>query len=91
MLPIGYADGLQRALSGKLEVLIGGKKAVQCGRICMDMCMVDITDLPDVQIGDEVEIFGCGQNVSELAALAGTIPYELMCAVSPRVPRVYIK
>ena len=91
VLPIGYADGLQRALSGKLEVLIGGKKAVQCGRICMDMCMVDITDLPDVQIGDEVEIFGCGQNVSELAALAGTIPYELMCAVSPRVPRVYIK
>ena len=89
VLPIGYADGLQRSLSGKLEVLIGGKKAPQRGRICMDMCMVDITHLPDVQVGDEVEIFGCGQSVSELAALAGTIPYELLCAVSPRVPRVY--
>ena len=89
VLPIGYADGLQRSLSGKLEVLIGGEKAPQRGRICMDMCMVDITHLPHVQIGDEVEIFGCGQNVSELAALAGTIPYELLCGVSPRVPRVY--
>ena len=91
VLPIGYADGLQRALSGKLQVLIGGRTAPQRGRICMDMCMVDITDLPDVQVGDEVEIFGCGQSVSDLAALAGTIPYELLCAVSPRVPRVYIE
>ena len=89
VLPIGYADGLQRSLSGKLEVLIGGEKAPQCGRICMDMCMVDITHLSHVQVGDEVEIFGSGQSVSELAALAGTIPYELLCAVSPRVPRVY--
>ena len=90
VLPIGYADGLQRSLSGKLEVSIGGEKAAQCGRICMDMCMVDITHLPHVQVGDEVEVFGCGQSVSELAALAGTIPYELLCAVSPRVPRVYV-
>ena len=89
VLPIGYADGLQRSLSGQLEVLIGGEKAPQCGRICMDMCMVDITHLPHVQVGDEVEIFGSGQSVSGLAALAGTIPYELLCAVSPRVPRVY--
>ena len=89
VLPIGYADGLHRTLSGRMEVLVGGEKAAQCGRICMDMCMVDITHLPHVQIGDEVEIFGCGQNVSALAELAGTIPYELLCAVSPRVPRIY--
>lgn len=90
VLPIGYADGLHRALSNRLEVTIGGKKARQCGRICMDMCMVDITDLPDVQVGDEVEIFGDAQSVDVLAEQAGTISYELLCAVSPRVPRVYV-
>lgn len=89
VLSIGYADGLHRALSGKMDVIIRGKKARQCGRICMDMCMVDITDLPDVQVGDEVEIFGGEQSVDVLAELAGTISYELLCAVSPRVPRVY--
>ena len=89
VLPIGYADGLHRSLSGKMEVVIGGEKAPQCGRICMDMCMVDITHLPNVQVGDKVEIFGGVQSADELAALAGTIPYELLCAVSPRVPRVY--
>lgn len=90
VLPIGYADGLHRALSNKLEVTIHGQKAKQCGRICMDMCMVDITDIPGVQVGDEVEIFGDAQSVDVLASLAGTISYELLCAVSPRVPRIYI-
>lgn len=90
VLPIGYADGLHRALSNKLEVTISGKKARQCGRICMDMCMVDITDVPGVQVGDEVEIFGDAQSVDMLAGQAGTISYELLCAVSPRVPRVYL-
>ncbi|MBQ3010860.1 MAG: alanine racemase [Oscillospiraceae bacterium] len=90
VLSIGYADGLHRALSGKLEVVIRGRKAKQCGRICMDMCMADITDLPDVQVGDEVEIFGDVQSVDVLAELAGTISYELLCAVSPRVPRLYV-
>lgn len=89
VLPIGYADGLHRSLSGKLQVVIGGKTAPQRGRICMDMCMADITDLPDVQVGDAVEIFGDMQSVDVLAELAGTISYELLCAVSPRVPRVY--
>ena len=89
VLPIGYADGLHRSLSGKLQVVIGGEKASQCGRICMDMCMVDITHLPNVRVGDKVEIFGGVQSADELAQLAGTIPYELLCAVSPRVPRVY--
>lgn len=90
VLSIGYADGLHRALSGKMEVVIRGQKAKQCGRICMDMCMVDITDLPEVQVGDEVEIFGDLQSVDTLAELAGTISYELLCAVSPRVPRIYV-
>ena len=90
VLPIGYADGLHRALSNRLEVTIGGKKAKQCGRICMDMCMVDVTDLPDVQVGDEVEIFGDAQSIDVLARQAGTISYELLTAVSPRVPRVYL-
>ena len=90
VLSIGYADGLHRALSGKLDVYINGKKAKQCGRICMDMCMADITDLPEVQVGDEVEIFGEHQSVDVLAQLADTISYELLCAVSPRVPRIYV-
>lgn len=94
VVSIGYADGLQRALSGKMEMLINGRRARQIGRICMDMCMADVTNIP-CQVGDEVTIFGCdGQaeiSVDELADIAGTISYELLCAISPRVPRVYIK
>ena len=90
VLPIGYADGLHRTLSGKLRVLVRGALAQQVGRICMDLCMVDITDLPDVRVGDEVTVFGDGRPIEELADLAGTITYELTCAVSPRIPRVYL-
>lgn len=92
VLPVGYADGLQRCLSGKLEVLLHGRRAPQVGRICMDMCMVEVTDLPGVRPGDVATIFGRGTDgaptVSELAALAGTIPYELLCGISLRVPRI---
>ncbi len=90
VLPIGYADGLHRALSNKLRVLVRGALAPQVGRICMDLCMADITDLPDVRVGDEVTVFGDGRPIQELADLAGTITYELTCAVSQRVPRVYL-
>lgn len=90
VLPIGYADGLHRSLSNKLRVLIRGRLAPQLGRICMDLCMADITDLPEVRVGDEVTVFGDGRPIDETAALAGTITYELCCAVSPRVPRVYL-
>jgi alanine racemase len=94
VVPIGYADGLHRVLSGKIDVLIHGVRCRQVGRICMDMCMVDVTDVPDVQEGDTATIFGADGaeeiSVDELAHLAGTISYELLCAVSPRVPRVYI-
>ena len=90
VLPIGYADGLHRTVSNKLRVLVRGSLARQVGRICMDLCMVDVTDLPEVRVGDEVTVFGDGRPIEELADLAGTITYELTCAVSPRVPRVYL-
>ena len=93
VLPVGYADGLQRCLSGKLEVLLHGQRVRQVGRICMDMCMLDVTDVPGVAAGDVATVFGSGEDgaptVSELAQLAGTIPYELLCGVSLRVPRIY--
>ncbi len=93
VLPIGYADGLHRTLSGQLEVLIRGKRCPQLGRICMDMCMVDVSDLPDVRPGEIATIFGrdgdAEISVDELAEKADTISYELLCAVSPRVPRIW--
>ena len=91
VVPYGYADGFFRCLSGKCRFAAKGGDAPQRGRICMDMCMVDLTDLPEVQVGDELEIFGHTHPVEELAKLAGTISYELTCAVSKRVPRVYLQ
>ena len=90
VLPIGYADGFFRGLSGRMSVVTDQGPAPLRGRICMDMCMVDLTHLPDVHVGDTVEIFGERQKVDTLAATLGTIPYELTCAVSKRVPRVYV-
>jgi len=91
VLPIGYADGFFRGLSNRISVLTKCGEAPQRGRICMDMCMVDLTGLPEVHVGDEVEIFGQRQRVDDLAELLGTIPYELTCAVSKRVPRRYLE
>lgn len=88
-LTIGYADGLPRLCSDKLEVFIKGQRARVVGRICMDMCMADVTGL-DVAPGDEVEVFGEHLPVEDMAAMAGTIQYELLCAVSPRVHRAYL-
>ena len=90
VLPIGYADGFFRGLSGRMSVVTEQGRAPLLGRICMDMCMVDLTRLPGVHVGDTVEIFGKRQKVDALAAVLGTIPYELTCAVSKRVPRVYL-
>ena len=89
-IPVGYADGYLRTGSGKAQVLLGGVKAPVLGRICMDMCMVDVTDIPEVQPGDVATIFGRDLSVAEQADKAGTIPYELLCAMSQRVQRVYI-
>jgi len=88
---IGYADGYQRAMgNGKAHVLIHGKEAKVVGVICMDMCMVDITHLPEAKEGDEVIVFGKGLPVTMLAEWAGTIPYEIMTGISQRVKRVYV-
>ena len=89
VLAIGYADGLFRCLSDKCSFEARGGKAPQRGRICMDMCMVDISKLPEVDVGSEVEIFGEKNDIRILSEAAGTIPYEFLCAVSKRVPRVY--
>lgn len=86
---VGYADGLPRLCSNKCAFAAGSGCAPQRGSICMDMCMIDLTDLPEVSVGDEVEIFGTRSSVETLAAAAGTISYELLCALSKRVPRVY--
>ena len=88
-LTVGYADGLPRLCSDRLEVLIRGQRAPIVGRVCMDMCMADATGLGAAP-GDEVELFGEHLPVEDAAALAGTIQYELLCAVSPRVPREYL-
>ena len=91
VLGIGYADGLHRMLSGKCSFSLGNHKIPQCGNICMDMCMADVTDVPDASVGDEVEIFGENNSLCDLSDAAQTIPYELLCAVSKRVPRIYDK
>ena len=91
VLPIGYADGLFRGLSNRMEVQTASGPAPIRGRICMDMTMVDLTDLPDVRVGDMVELFGTVQSVDALAEILGTIAYELTCAVSKRVPRLYLE
>lgn len=93
-IPTGYADGYPRMLSGKASVLIHGKRAQILGRICMDQFMVDVTDIPDVSRGDEVTLLGRDQEeeitVEELSDLCGRFPYEFVCCVSKRVPRVYL-
>ncbi len=88
VLGIGYADGLPRLCSNRFSVAVPGGTAPQRGSVCMDMCMVDLTDLPAVQPGDEAEIFGPAADLNELSRTAQTIPYELLCAVSKRAPRV---
>ena len=90
VLPVGYADGLHRALSNRCEFYTPAGFAQQVGRICMDMCMIDLTDLPETGVGDEVEVFGERARLEKLAESAGTITYELLCAVSKRVPRLYV-
>ena len=90
-IPIGYADGLRRAFgNGNSFVLVNGKKAPIVGNICMDLCMVDVTDL-DVKEGDEVILMGEGLTASDLAEKVGTIPYEILTSISLRVKRVYVE
>lgn len=92
-LPIGYADGYSRLLSNRAEVIVGGRRVPIAGRICMDQCMINVEGL-DVSVGDEAVLLGrqVGLEVSaeELAAHMGTIPYEVLTSIGPRVPRVYV-
>jgi alanine racemase len=91
----GYADGYRRALGGRAQVLVRGRRAPVIGRVAMDMCMVDVTDLPGVVEGDVVTLLGCdGEarvDADELAELCGTISWEILTGVSARVPRLYLR
>ena len=91
-VPIGYADGLDRHLSrGATDFIVRGVKCPTVGNICMDQCMIDITDVPGAQVGDDVEIFGTHMPVERVAEILDTIPYELIASVSPRVKRIYFR
>lgn len=94
-LPVGYADGYSRILSGKVDVLYHGHRVPQVGAICMDQCMIDVSGEANVHAGDEVVLFGRQGDsfipIEEIAAVCGTINYEIMCNISRRVPRVYMK
>jgi alanine racemase len=90
-LPIGYADGLSRKLgNGKFAFIIRGQNAPTVGNICMDMCMVDVTDIKNVQEGDAVIVFENSEQIKMLADAAETIPYEILTGLSPRIKRVYL-
>lgn len=94
-LPIGYADGYSRALTGKAKVIINGKFAPVVGTICMDQCMIDVTDVGDVHVGDEVIVLGQDGDLKfdadDIAKATNTINYEILCMIKQRIPRVYIK
>ncbi len=93
-IPIGYADGMNRHLGcGAWSVIIGGEKAPTIGRICMDSCMVDITDIKDITEGDEVIIFSPqkGNTAQDIAKILDTISYEVLTSISKRVKRIYLK
>ena len=93
-VPVGYADGYRRGLSGKGCVLVRGQRAPILGRVCMDQIMVDVTDIPGAQVGDEVVLLGAqGEDcisAQEMADWLGTISYEVLCSPSARVPRVWL-
>jgi alanine racemase len=93
-LPLGYNDGYSRLFSNAGKVIIRGMKAPIIGRVCMDQCFVDVTDIKGISVGDEVVLYGSqGQetiSVESIAKQLNTIPYEVTCSISSRVPRIYI-
>ncbi|HEX2228874.1 MAG TPA: alanine racemase C-terminal domain-containing protein, partial [Candidatus Binatia bacterium] len=93
-LPVGYADGYKRLLSNRGAVLIKGQRAPIAGRVCMDLTMADVTDIANVQPGDEVVLLGrqaaAEITADEMAAWADTISYEIFTSLSARVPRIYL-
>ncbi len=92
-LPIGYADGYSRLLSGQGEAAVRGVRVPVIGRVCMDQCMIDVTDVQGVSVGDEVVLYGGGYDYLSVTAIAekiGTISYEVLCNIGQRVPRIYV-
>jgi len=94
VLPVGYADGYGRAYSNRAHVLVRGRRVPVVGRVCMDLCMADVTSVPDAAVGDEVVLLGRqgseAVTAQELAELAGTIHYEVLCGLGARVPRLAV-
>ena len=94
VLSIGYADGLSRSLSNRVSFLLHGKRVPVVGRICMDMCMADVTEVPEAREGDVVTVFGEEQGVvlpvDDIARSLDTIPYEVLCDINKRIPRIYL-
>jgi len=88
-LPVGYADGYSRRLSNNAEVIVRGQRVPVVGRVSMDLVTIDVTDVPNVELGDEVVLLGDGITGDEIASRIDTIPYEVFCNVSARVPRVF--
>ena len=92
-VPVGYADGYPRALSGKGYALVCGRRAPILGRVCMDMMMLDVTDIPDLSVGETVTLIGRDKGecitADDLGKMAGTVGYEILCGISSRVPRLY--
>jgi alanine racemase len=88
VVPIGYADGYLRALTGQAHMSVAGRKAEVAGTVCMDLTMLDVTDIPGAEVGSEVEVIGeASMTAAEIAGICGTIPYEVLTGVGPRVPR----
>ncbi len=95
VIPVGYGDGFSRHLSNRGQVILRDHYAPIAGNVSMDLTMIDVTDIPEAAIGDEVLLIGrsphCSIGADDHARLAGTIVYEILCGLSPRVPRVYVE
>ena len=94
-LPLGYADGVSRSLSNRGWALLGGRRCPIVGCVTMDMMMIDVTQVPQARVGDDAVLIGSQENNSitaqDIAKISGSIPYEVTCAISSRVPRVYLQ
>ena len=90
-MPIGYADGYLRALSNRAKVSVNGALAPMVGTVCMDLIIIDVSELQNVNVGDEVVLFGDDKvSVEDVSGWAETIPYEIMSIIGKRIPRIYI-
>jgi alanine racemase len=92
---VGYADGLSRALSNRGHAIVRDQRARIVGNISMDLTLLDVTDIPDVAVGDEVILIGMSEHCSisalDVARQIGTVPYEVLCSIGKRVPRIYVE